>query len=64
MKNSPGINAQFIRVAARMIKADMTQSDYDKLREVAEMLNPNKLGYVKSLNNDVKRKAPFIKTRD
>ncbi len=60
----PEVNAHFVSIAARMINPEMTQSDYDKLREVAEMLNPNKLGYVKTLNDDVRKIAPEIETRD
>lgn len=64
MPNNPTANAHFVSIAARMIRPEMTQSDYDKLREVAEMLNPNKLGYVKTLNDDVRKIAPEIETRD
>jgi hypothetical protein len=63
MPNNPNANAAFISIAAKLIKPDMTQSDYDKLRDVAEMLNPNKMGYVKTLNDDVEKIAPSIKRR-
>ena len=61
MPNNENANAKFVEIAAKMIKPDMTQTDYDKLREVAGMLNPTGNGFVKMLNDDVKRVAPKIK---
>jgi len=61
MPNNPNANAKFVEIAAQLIKPDMTQSDYNKLRDVAEMLNPTGNGFVKILNNDVARVAPNIK---
>lgn len=61
MPNNEFANAKFVEIAAKMIKPDMTQTDYDKLREVAGMLNPTGNGFVKMLNDDVKRVAPKIK---
>jgi len=53
-------NSQFVSLAAQLIRREMTQGDYDKLYEVAVMLNPTKNGYVRLLNHDVSKIAPHI----
>lgn len=56
-------NAAFVRAAAILVRADMTQDDYDKLRDIAGILNPSGNGYVKILNDDVTNLAPHITRR-
>jgi len=64
MPNNPAANAEFVRIAAKLVRPEMTQDDYNKLRDVAEMLNPTKRGYVKTLNDDVRKIAPHIVIAD
>jgi hypothetical protein len=56
-------NARFVRAAAVLVRHDMTQDDYDKLRDIAGILNPSGNGYVRILNNDVAKLAPHITRR-
>jgi len=60
---NPDVIGKFVALAAQLITPDMTQSDYDKLYDVAAILNPNKRGYVKTLNDDVTKIAPHIARR-
>lgn len=60
---NPDVIAKFVELAARLITPDMTQSDYDKLRDVAAILNPSENGFVKTLNDDVTKIAPHITRR-
>lgn len=56
-------NAMYVSIAAKLVRPEMTQDDYDKLRDVAGILNPNERGYVKILNDDVAKLAPHIERR-
>lgn len=60
---NPDVNAKFIALAVSLVTPIMTQSDYDKLRDVADVLNPDGEGYVKMLNDAVRETAPFIEIR-
>ena len=60
---NPDVIGKFIELAARLITPDMIQSDYNTLRDVAGILNPNERGYVASLNRDVEKIAPHITRR-
>ena len=64
MPNQPELNAWYVSIAARLIRPEMRQSDYTQLRRVAEILNPDKRGYVKILNDDVRKVAPHIEITD
>lgn len=60
---NPDVIAKFVSLAAQLIAPDMTVSDYEKLRDIAGILNPSGNGFVKTLNSDVAKIAPFIKRR-
>lgn len=56
--------AKFVALVAELLESDMTQADYDKLREIAGILNPNGRGFVAMLNRDVEKRFPNIQRRD
>lgn len=53
----------FVRLAGILVNDTMTQDDYDKLRDIAGVLNPSGNGYVRMLNDDVTKLAPHIERR-
>lgn len=66
-RKNPDVIAKFISTVAGFMTADeMTQADYDKLRDVAGILNPRGgyFGFVARLNRDVERQFPNIQRRD
>ena len=65
-RHNPEIIGKFISlVASFMIADEMSQTDYDKLREIAAVLNPSESerGFVGMLNRDVNRQFPEIQIR-
>jgi hypothetical protein len=62
VNESPSPAAKFISLAAELVRPGMTQSDYDKLQEVAAMLNPRGgiFGFQNKLNESVANVAPEI----
>lgn len=65
-RKNPDVIGKFISLTAELLSADMTQADYDKLREIAGILNPGggAFGFVSRLNGDVERLHPHIQRRD
>lgn len=65
-RKNPEIVGEFISLVADLLKTDMTQADYDHVREIAGVLNPGGgyFGFVGRLNRDIAARFPAIETRD
>lgn len=64
-RKNPDVIGKFISLTAELLSDEMTQADYDKLREIAAILNPSESerGFVGMLNRDVARLHPHINRR-
>lgn len=60
---NPDVIGKFIALTAELLQTDLTQSDYEKLRDIAGILNPSGTGFVATLNRDVEKLHPHITRR-